>query len=166
MAQRPDTPDSKMDAATLYREEIITDRKVGTIRRMTPITSDGADDSTRPTVYLGEAQIMTNAGPLPINFEIEAAGLAEAVEKFGDAAKEALTLMADLYDSGIADPKQTYDSAQQAWLGGDVSPEGTVPQAPGANGAGTVAAMAATEPIEADVAVVGAGAGLREEVEV
>lgn len=90
MAQRPDTPDSKMDATTLYREDIITDRKVGTIRRMTPITSSGADDSTRPTVYLGEAQIMTNAGPLPINFEIEAAGLAEAVEKFGDAAKEAV----------------------------------------------------------------------------
>ena len=79
-----------MDAATLYREDIVTDRKVGTIRRMTPITSAGADDSTRPTVYLGEAQIMTNAGPLPINFEIEAAGLAEAVEKFGDAAKEAV----------------------------------------------------------------------------
>ena len=90
MAQTPDTPDSKMDAATLYREDIVTDRKVGTIRRMTPITSAGADDSTRPTIYLGEAQIMTNAGPLPINFEIEAAGLAEAVEKFGDAAKEAV----------------------------------------------------------------------------
>ena len=90
MAQRPDTPDSKMDATTLYREDIITDRKVGTIRRMTPITSDGADDSARPTIYLGEAQIMTNAGPLPINFEIEAAGVAEAVEKFGNAAKEAV----------------------------------------------------------------------------
>lgn len=90
MAQRPDAPDSKMDATTLYREDIITDRKVGTIRRMTPITSEGADDSTRPTIYLGEAQIMTNAGPLPINFEIEAAGVAEAVEKFGDAAKEAV----------------------------------------------------------------------------
>lgn len=37
-----------------------------------------------------------------------------------EAAHEALTLMAELYDSGIADPKQTYDAAQQAWLGGDV----------------------------------------------
>lgn len=90
MAQRPDAPDSKMDATTLYREDIITDRKVGTIRRLTPITSAGADDGSRPTIYMGEAQIMTNAGPLPINFEIEAAGLAEAVEKFGDAAKEAV----------------------------------------------------------------------------
>lgn len=92
MAQRPDqgAPDSKMDATSLYREDIVTDRKVGTIRRMTPLKIDGSDDAARPTLYVGEAQIMTNAGPLPINFEIEAASLGEAVEKFGDAAKEAV----------------------------------------------------------------------------
>ena len=90
MAQRPDTPDSKMDPTTLYREDIVTDRKVGTIRRLTPLKSDGTDDATRPTLYVGEAQIMTNAGPLPINFEIEAPTLGIAVEKFGDAAKEAV----------------------------------------------------------------------------
>lgn len=92
MAQRPEqgAPDSKMDASALYREDIVTDRKVGTIRRMTPLKSDGSDDAARPTLYVGEAQIMTNAGPLPINFEIEAASLGEAVEKFGDAAKEAV----------------------------------------------------------------------------
>lgn len=90
MAQRPDPADARMDATALYREDIITDRKVGTIRRMTPITSDGADDAARPTIYVGEAQIMTNAGPLPINFEIEATGVAEAVEKFAESAKEAV----------------------------------------------------------------------------
>lgn len=92
MAQRPDqgAPDTKMDASALYREDIVTDRKVGTIRRMTPLKSDGTDDAARPTLYVGEAQIMTNAGPLPINFEIEAQNLGEAVEKFGDAAKEAV----------------------------------------------------------------------------
>lgn len=92
MAQRPDqgAPDTKMDASALYREDIVTDRKVGTIRRMTPLKSDGTDDAARPTLYVGEAQIMTNAGPLPINFEIEAPTLGEAVEKFGDAAKEAV----------------------------------------------------------------------------
>ncbi len=92
MAQRPEqgAPDTKMDATALYREDIVTDRKVGTIRRMTPLKSDGSDDAGRPTLYIGEAQIMTNAGPLPINFEIEAQNLGEAVEKFGDAAKEAV----------------------------------------------------------------------------
>jgi hypothetical protein len=79
-----------MDASALYREDIITDRKVGTIRRMTPVLPSGADDAARPTIYLGEAQIMTNAGPLPINFEIEGKDLGEAVEKFAEAAKEAV----------------------------------------------------------------------------
>ena len=89
MAQRPEQ-ETKMDAAALYREDIVTDRKVGTIRRMTPIKSDGGDDAARPVLYVGEAQIMTNAGPLPINFEIEAKNLGEAVDKFGSSAKEAV----------------------------------------------------------------------------
>ena len=89
MAQRPEA-DPKMDAASLYREDIITDRKVGTIRMMTPLKSDGTTDDARTVLYMGEAQIMTGAGPLPINFEIEATNLAEAVDKFGDAAKEAI----------------------------------------------------------------------------
>ena len=90
MAQQPvsGAPDTKMAVDALYREDIITDRRVGTIRRMIPVDRDGKDDATRPTLYIGEAQIMTNAGPLPINFEIEAKTLGEAVEKFGPAAKE------------------------------------------------------------------------------
>lgn len=83
-------PEAKMDADNLYREEIITDRKVGTLRMMTPVKSDGTPDAARPALYLGEAQIMTNAGPLPINFEIEAKNLGEAVANFGDAAKEGI----------------------------------------------------------------------------
>ena len=80
--------DARMDASNLYREEIITDRKVGTLRMMTPVKSDGTNDTARTTLFIGEAQIMTQAGPLPINFEIEADNLGDAVAKFGDAAKE------------------------------------------------------------------------------
>ena len=89
MAQRPEA-DPRMDPASLYREDIITDREVGTIRILTPLSTDGTTDSARPVLYMGEAQIMTGAGPLPINFEIEATTLGEAVDKFGDAAKEAI----------------------------------------------------------------------------
>ena len=89
MAQKPE-PDPRMDPASLYREDIVTDRKVGTIRMLTPLKTDGATDAARPVLYMGEAQIMTGAGPLPINFEIEAADLAEAIDKFGAAAKEAI----------------------------------------------------------------------------
>jgi hypothetical protein len=88
MAQRE--TEAKMDPTSLYREEIITDRKVGTLRIMTPLTASGDIDAARPVLYMGEAQIMTSAGPLPISFEIEASTLAEAVDGFGDAAKEAI----------------------------------------------------------------------------
>jgi len=79
--------DATMDAASLYREEIVTDRKIGTIRLMVPVKSDGSPDTSRPTIYTGDAQIMTNMGALPVSFDIEAKNLAEAVERYGEAAK-------------------------------------------------------------------------------
>lgn len=82
--------EAKMDPATLYREELITDRKVGTVRVLTPIKADGTTDAARPVIYMGEAQILTGAGPLPIGFEIEANSLTEAVDNFAAAAKEAI----------------------------------------------------------------------------
>jgi hypothetical protein len=88
MAQKETDP--KMDPTSLYREDIITDRKVGTIRMLTPLASDGTTDSARAVLYMGEAQIMTGAGPLPISFEIEADSLKAAVDEFGNAAKEAI----------------------------------------------------------------------------
>lgn len=82
--------DIQMDSASLYREEIYTDRRFGTIRVLVPVTRDGGPDATRPTVYAGEAQIMTQVGALPISFEIEAKTLGEAVAGYGEAAKAAL----------------------------------------------------------------------------
>jgi hypothetical protein len=82
--------DAKMDATSLYREEIYTDRGAGTIRVLTPVTRDGGLDQTRPAIYVGEAQILTNMGPLPITFEIAAATLGEAVQQYGAAAKEGI----------------------------------------------------------------------------
>jgi len=82
--------DIKMDASSLYREEIYTDRKVGTIRAMVPVTAMGATDGARPVVYTGEAQIMTQMGPLPISFDIEAKTLSEAVDGYAAAAKVAI----------------------------------------------------------------------------
>jgi hypothetical protein len=87
MPADPRTPDATMDATSLYREEIITDRKVGTIRLMVPVKSDGALDPARATIYTGDAQIMTNMGALPVSFEIEALSLAEAIANYGEAAK-------------------------------------------------------------------------------
>ena len=77
----------EMDVNALVREEVITDRKIGTIRVLTPITLEGVRDMTREVVYMGETQIMTQMGALPISFEIKAANLEEAVKGYGEAAK-------------------------------------------------------------------------------
>ena len=81
---------ASMDAALVYREETFTDRKVGTIRRLTPVTADGVEDATRPVIFVGQAQIMTPMGAVPISFELDAATLAAAVEKFGAGAEQAV----------------------------------------------------------------------------
>ena len=81
------TADAAMDAASLYREEIYTDRKVGTLRVLVPVRSDGSPDKSRRTIYQGEAQLMTNMGPLPISFDVEADNLSDAVAKYPDATK-------------------------------------------------------------------------------
>ena len=89
MAGPANAPEPKMDSKDLYREDIFSDRKVGTIRQMTPVREDGTADPARPMVYVGQAQIMTPAGVLPLSFEIDARTLAEACERFADAAKVA-----------------------------------------------------------------------------
>lgn len=81
---------SQMDPANLYREDVVTDRKVGTIRMLTPITPEGDRDTTRPMLFAGDAQIMTQMGPLPLSFDIPGETLAEAVANYGEAAKEGL----------------------------------------------------------------------------
>lgn len=90
----PDKPsrgvDPQMSADDLYLEEIFTDRRVGTIQRLTPVNAAGGPDPKRQVLYVGQTQILTAAGALPLSFEIEAQSLQEAAQKFGDGAKVAL----------------------------------------------------------------------------
>lgn len=79
-----------MDAASLYREELFTDRKVGAIRRLIPVRADGASDPLRQELFVGQAEIMTNMGPVPLSFEIEATTLDQAVAGFSAAAAVAI----------------------------------------------------------------------------
>lgn len=81
--------DFSMNADDLYREEIYTDQQVGTIRQLTPVTAGGADDPQRPVRYLGQTQILTPVGALPLSFEIPAKSLEEAIVGFGDGAQRA-----------------------------------------------------------------------------
>ena len=83
-------PELKMDPANLYREEIFTDRKIGTIRVITPVQSDSSVDAGRKVIYVGETQLMTPVGALPLAFEIEADSLGRAAEKFAEVASVAV----------------------------------------------------------------------------
>ncbi len=78
-----------MDPNSLYREEMYTDRRIGSIHMLTPVLASGEDDTSRSKIYLGETQMRTAAGPLPINFEIEANTIGEAAEKFTELAQDA-----------------------------------------------------------------------------
>jgi hypothetical protein len=80
----------QMDGQGLYLEESFTDRRVGSLQRLSPVTSEGAPDSSRPIVYVGQTQVLTPAGALPLTFEIDAGSLEEAVARFGDYAQQAL----------------------------------------------------------------------------
>jgi hypothetical protein len=90
MSSASDARQAAMDPSQVYREETFTDRRVGTIRRLTPVDADGRDDSSRPVLYVGQAQVMTPMGAIPITFELEGATLSAAVAKFGEAAEQAV----------------------------------------------------------------------------
>ena len=79
----------QMNAGGMYKEESFTDNAVGTLRRLTPVNANGDPDSTRSTHYIGSTQVMTQAGPLPLSFEIEASSMAEAIAAFGQNARTA-----------------------------------------------------------------------------
>jgi hypothetical protein len=90
MSSANDGRRAAMDSTQVYLEETFTDRKVGTIRRMTPVNADGGVDGSRPVIFVGQAQVMTPMGAVPISFELEAATLSAAIEKFGEAAEQAV----------------------------------------------------------------------------
>lgn len=80
----------RLDSSRLYREESYTDRRMGTLRKLSPVHADGSDDPSRDVLWEGSTSLLTPAGTLPLNFEIEADNFSSALEHFPAAAKEAL----------------------------------------------------------------------------
>jgi hypothetical protein len=93
MSSQQDLSELRMNAASLYREETFTDRRVGSIRVLAPVAPDGTDDKTRSAVFEGQTTLVTPAGPVPLSFEIEARSLPEAIERFPATARAALEAM-------------------------------------------------------------------------
>ena len=128
MATKPETTsDIKIDPGSLYLEEVFTDRRIGTIRRLTPVTKEGTRDPSKALLYVGETQVLTPAGALPIGFEIGAGSLEEAAEKFGQLAKEAIERTV----------KELQELRRQA-ASQIVVPQGPLPPMGGAGGGGKI----------------------------
>ena len=129
MATKPEgnVNEIKVDPNALYLEEVFTDRRVGTIRRLTPVKKDGNRDTAKAVLYIGETQVLTPAGALPIGFEIGAGSLEEAAEKFGQLAREAIERTV----------KELQELRRQA-ASQIVVPQGPVPGVGGVGGGGKI----------------------------
>ena len=127
MAAQNDLPDIELDAKSLYREDVFTDRRAGSVRRLTPVTASGADDPSRPVLFSGQTQLLTPAGVLPLGFEIEAKTLEEALQKFPDGVKVAL-------EQAIDEARELRREAASRIVVPEVGGVGPGPSGPGAGG--------------------------------
>jgi len=93
--ERGTIDDIAVDASNLYREEIYTDLKVATIRRLVPTCPDGSDDKSRPVMYVGQTTLLSQAGPVPVQCPIEAASLEDAMNAFPAAVNQAVERMVE-----------------------------------------------------------------------
>ena len=80
----------KVDTSNLYREEVFTDLRIATLRRLSPVRADGSPDTSRSALYSAQTTLMSQAGPLPVEAPIDAASLEEAAAKFPAAIQEAV----------------------------------------------------------------------------
>jgi hypothetical protein len=78
----------KFNQQNLHREEVFSDLTIGSIRQLTPVKPNGEQDKTRPILFVGQSQIYTQQGPMPVQFPIDAKNLQLAMEKFPAAMEE------------------------------------------------------------------------------
>lgn len=91
----PGSGETEVDLNNLYREENYTDLKLGSIQKLVPVKADESVDLSRQPRFIGQAQLMTQYGPIPISAPIEATTLEEACKKFPDALEKAMDRLAE-----------------------------------------------------------------------
>lgn len=120
--------DIVLDRDNLYREESYTDLRVGSLRRLTPVKVDGSNDEGRDVLFIGQTQLMSQMGPLPISCPIEAKDLEEAIDKLPDALRAAVEHM-------IEEAKETQrQEASRILVPGQAPPGGMGPVGGGVHG--------------------------------
>ena len=90
MSEQTGPAEISVDTANLHREEVFTDLQAASVRRLTPVKADGSDDPGRDVIYIGETNLMTQMGPLPVQFPIEATSLDDAFSQFAEGVKGAV----------------------------------------------------------------------------
>jgi hypothetical protein len=90
MDEQPNDLEFKIDRSNLYSEESFSDLKAGAIKRLTPVKADGSQDKSRKTIFVGHTSILTPNGPLPIQNNIPAKDLQQAIKKFPAAMQQAM----------------------------------------------------------------------------
>ena len=90
MDEQPNKVDFKIDRSNLYSEESFSDLQTGTIKRLTPVKADGSADKSRKTIFIGHTSILTPNGPLPIQNNIPAKELSQAIKKFPEVMQQAM----------------------------------------------------------------------------
>jgi hypothetical protein len=90
MDEQQNSLEFNIDRSNLYREESFSDLKTGTIKRLTPVKADGSEDKSRKTVFVGHTSILTPNGPLPIQNNIPAKELSQAIKKFPEFMQQAM----------------------------------------------------------------------------
>ena len=91
--QQAATLNLEVDRSNLYREEVFSDLRVCTIRRLMPVKPDGTEDKARKTIYVGQTHLVSPNGPIPVQNMIKAKDLQQAFKKFPEAMKEAMDRM-------------------------------------------------------------------------
>ena len=84
-----------VDVDNLYREESITDLRAATIRQLIPIKPDGSEDPERSRQFIGDTTLMTQMGPIPVQFPLPGETLEEAFGGFADGVREAIEKLND-----------------------------------------------------------------------
>jgi len=91
--ERKPMTDMSVDLGNLYKEESFTDLKVASVKQLTPIKVDGTRDESRAIIFIGQTQLMSQMGPVPVQCDIEAESLEEALGKFPEAVQLAVEKM-------------------------------------------------------------------------
>jgi len=87
--------DFTVDKKNLYKEKSITDLKTASIKCLVPVNIDGTKDESREMIFIGQTQLMSPQGPLPLQVRLNAATLEEAMDRFPAAMEQEMAQMVE-----------------------------------------------------------------------